>query len=155
VLSTCPLGSLCKLCDTHGLLFHALRNLRVSVCTFSLGPSSNVILGDDHMIVGTITSGLNSNNLWAHNPPQASTCLLRETTVWIVARPGHFNVCITPIPAMRDDRRSHDLDDSSRWMTEISSLESKVWISLSLINGHGRFRIPDFEILNLKPWFPL
>jgi hypothetical protein len=41
-------------------------NLKVlGVSAFSLGPSSNVTLGDDYMIAGVALSGLKSNYFWA------------------------------------------------------------------------------------------
>jgi hypothetical protein len=42
-----------------------------------------------------------------------------KTVVWIAARPRLRKARAPSIPAMRGDRRSHDLDDASKWMTEI------------------------------------
>jgi len=58
------------------------KNLRVSgVSSFSLGPSSDVTLGDDHTIVDAPISGLELKYFWARNYPQYSTCPYDETMV--------------------------------------------------------------------------
>jgi hypothetical protein len=69
--------------------------------------------GYDHVIAGTVTSGLELNQFWAHNaPPDLHTSLLDETTVQIAACLRFLNLLATYVPAMTWDRRSHDLDDN-------------------------------------------
>jgi hypothetical protein len=62
--------------------FHALQKSQsIIFSSFSLGPSSDVTLGDDHTIADADTSGLKSNYFWSHNSPRASTFPPGETTL--------------------------------------------------------------------------
>ena len=64
----------------------------------------------DHVITGVAKGGLISNYFLAHNSPQASTCPLAKTMVWILARPQRFKVHATSIPEMLRDHQSPNLD---------------------------------------------
>jgi hypothetical protein len=88
------------------------RRLGVGVNTCSVGLSSDVTLGDDHMIARVATRGLESNYFWARNPLQVSTCPPDETTVWIAAHPQYFKLRETHVPAMLRDHRSYDLENT-------------------------------------------
>jgi hypothetical protein len=136
--------------------FALCENLRVSgVSAFSLGPSSDVTLGDDHVIAGVTTSGLKSNYFWAHNSPRASMCLPGETTVWIVAHPRLFKVAqlLSPQCEMTIDLMILTVLPDGR-------LRSIPWNQWSGSPSPRSTTVVDSEFWtsefsNLKPWFPL
>jgi hypothetical protein len=89
-----------------------VKTQSVGVSSLSDKPSLDMTWGYDHVIVGVVISGLELNHFWARNAPTTSTCPLGETTVQIVARLRFLNLLATFVPAMTQDRRSHDLDDN-------------------------------------------
>jgi hypothetical protein len=61
-----------------------------------------------HVIVGDVEGGLDPYHLWAHNPPQATTYLSKNTMVPIVGPLRKINARVFYVPARKCDCRSND-----------------------------------------------
>jgi hypothetical protein len=77
----------------------------------------------NHAIVGAAKGGLKSNYFSTRSYPRASTCPFSKTVVWIAALPQLFKDRAPSIPAMRQDRRSHDLDGAFEMTVQICSFK--------------------------------
>jgi hypothetical protein len=65
-----------------------------------------------HVIAGVVEGGLDSDRLWARNPPQAATYPSKNTMVPIVGPLRKINARAVCVPAMNYSRRS-DYDPRS------------------------------------------
>jgi hypothetical protein len=76
------------------------------------------MLSCDHAIAGTTKGGLRETLFSPRNSLRASMRPFSKTVVLIAACLQLFKVNAPSIPAMRWDRRSHDLDGAPEWMDQ-------------------------------------